>query len=280
MPVPPDSETSSRCPPEPTGVHGRRRGRRLRRAVAVLVAIALDRDRPVDVHAGQRSLGSGDVNERPRATLDEQTQQGVQAARPSVSAERHATIAAERASLGSALSIRPRSNRRTRRQLRLHIHDMSPMGTTCWAGNPPIPVAPSTTQRSGSTPRRPRDRYRSASEPHLDSTWPYGRFDRKPIHGDRTFIRHTRPDLQRYGTPRRRCLTSSARAVWRATIRRQDETTKRQSGVTGTRRRGDADVAGPVSACLLPGEPSRAGVGSPARLLDAPSRPCRPAAWR
>ena len=40
----------------------------------------LDRDRPVDVHAGQEFLGSGDGQRAAGATLDEQAQQGVQPA--------------------------------------------------------------------------------------------------------------------------------------------------------------------------------------------------------
>ena len=61
---------------------------------------------------------------------------------------RSATIAAERASLGSVLSIRPVSINRTRADsFGGTSTTCSPAPTSCWANIAPIPVAPSIAQR-------------------------------------------------------------------------------------------------------------------------------------
>ena len=63
---------------------------------------------------------------------------------------RNATIAAERASLGSVLSMRPLSSNRTRDDsFGGTSSTRSPAPTSCWANIAPIPVAPSTAHVRG-----------------------------------------------------------------------------------------------------------------------------------
>ncbi len=142
----------------------------------------LGRDRPVDVHAGQEFLGSVDGQRPAGATLDQQTQQGVQPAdragplggdlmvaigqqaqhdpvlvdSPTTTFNaglRHATIAAERASFGSVLSIRPRSSSRTR------ADNFGGTSTTC------SPARDELLGEHRAHPRRPLDRPRARLEP-------------------------------------------------------------------------------------------------------------------
>ena len=60
-------------------------------------------------------------------------------------------MAAERASLGSVLSIRPLSINRTRAEsFGGTSTTCSPAPTSCWANSAPMPVAPSIAHRRGS----------------------------------------------------------------------------------------------------------------------------------